>query len=137
VIGVEFAVNSLGLLPVNAFLWADIVVLGDRVGESEEFTSANFADILFVDFLASRFNPIPILFSNGVVVMMGKSLETNLDFIIREGTVVVGIDIIVGLVGFIPSDAYSISWFFWFSVWADLEVFGDIVGKFVEFFFVN
>jgi hypothetical protein len=50
---------------------------------------------------------------------------------------VVGIDMIVSLVGFILSHAYSISWFFWFTVWADLEVFGDSVGKIVEFFFVN
>jgi hypothetical protein len=116
---------------------AEIEVSEDSVGESEEFFHVNFTWGLGVNSLSSFLDPFPFFFGDGVVLGFSKSLKSNLDFIVGEGTTLVSVKSFESLFGLSPVDAFS-SWFLhFFDEVAKIEMFKDSVGECVEFLYVN
>jgi hypothetical protein len=66
-------------------------VLGDGVGELVEFSLVNFAWGLGVNFGSGFFNPHPFVLGEGVVLGLSEILNSSFDFIVGEGSVVIGV----------------------------------------------
>ena len=66
-------------------------MLGDGVGELVEFSIVNFAWGLGVNFGSGFFDPHPLVLGEGVVLGLSESLNSSFDFIVGEGSIVIGV----------------------------------------------
>jgi len=72
---------------------AEVEVLGDGVGEFKEFFLVNFTRGFGVNFASGFFDPVPFFLGHGVVCGLSEILNSNFDFIVGEGFVVVGVEV--------------------------------------------
>jgi len=112
---------------------AEIEVSEDGVGESVEFFLVNLSWVLLVDLSSGGFDPGPLVSSEGVVKGSSEFLKSSLDFLVGEGSVVVGIEVLESSFGHVFGDA-SLSGVFHFllgfsSELAEVEVLEDGVGE--------
>jgi len=91
---------------------AEIEVLEDGVGESVELFVVNFTWSLGVDSLSGLLNPSPLFLGDGVVLGFSKLLKSNLDLIVGEGIVVVGVEVLVSSLGKLPVNLVEFCFFF-------------------------
>ena len=80
-------------------------MLGDGVGEFKEFLLINFTWGSGVDFASSFFDPAPFFLGDGVVLRPSEILNSNFDFIIGEGLVVIGVKRSELILGELSGDA--------------------------------
>ena len=71
---------------------AEIEMFEDSVGECVEFSLVNFTWSCGVNFLSGSLDPSPFFFRDGVMEGFSDLLNTNLDFIVGERSVMVGIE---------------------------------------------
>ena len=88
-------VSGLGL----SSKFAEVEVLEDGVGESEEFASVNNSWGSGVNLLSSGLEPLPFFWGDGVVKGFSEFLKTNFDLSVGEGTILVGIEGIETFIG--------------------------------------
>jgi len=70
---------------------AEVEVLEDSVGELVEFFLVNFTWGLGVNLFSGFLDPFPFISGDCVVEGFSKFFKSNLDFIVGEGTTVVGV----------------------------------------------
>jgi len=85
---------------------AEVEVLGDGVGEFIEFFLINFTWVFGVDFASGFFDPLPFFLGDGVVLSLSEILNSNFDFIVGEGFVVVGVKRFEFIFGHLSGDAF-------------------------------
>ena len=104
-VGIEGFETFCSLFPVNAFFssmssfflhfssdGAEIEVSEEGVGECVEFFVVNFTWGLGVDLFTGLLNPFPFGVSDFVVKGFSELLNSNFDFIVGEGSAIVGIE---------------------------------------------
>jgi hypothetical protein len=69
----------------------EVEVLHDSVGEFVEFLLVNMTWVLGVNSLSSLLNPSPLFCGNGMIKGSSDLLNTDFDFIVGEGSTIVGI----------------------------------------------
>ena len=92
---------------------ADSEVSEDSVGECVEFSFVDDTWVLGVNLSTLSFNPSPVSSGWGVVLRGSDMIKSDLDFILRKGTVVVGIKFCVFSIGLSRGDtdwSLSKSW---------------------------
>ena len=113
----------------------------EGVRESIEFFFVNFTWSLGVNLLSSLLDPIPLIGGDGVVLGFGEPFNSFLDFIVGEGTIMVGIEGCESFFGLIFVNTYFFNvlllFLSFFNKVAEIEMLEEGVGEFVEFFFVN
>jgi len=88
------------------YCFAELEVLCDGVGEFKEFLLINFTWGSGVDFASSFFDPAPFFLGDGVVLRPSEILNSNFDFIIGEGLVVIGVKRSELILGELSGDAW-------------------------------
>jgi hypothetical protein len=120
VIGIEMFESSLGLSPGDALcsclfssgflgIMAESEMFEEGIGESVEFFLVNFTWGGRVDLGSFSLNPFPLISSDGVVKRFSEFLKSNLDLIIGEGSIMVGIKLLETFFGLFPGKASSFS----------------------------
>ena len=115
----------------------------DGVGESIEFFFVNFTWSLGVNFRSGGFDPCPLVSGDGVMEGCGELFKSSSDFIVGEGSVMVGVELFEAFLSLLFINACFFDMFLvlfflrFFGKFAEVEMLEEGVGEFVEFFFVN
>ena len=116
---------------------AEVEVFSNSVGEFEEFSFVNSSWVVGVNSCTSLLNPGPVGFGWFVVIVLSNSFKGMLDFIVREGSVSVGVSHMESFIGLVVREASTLDLNFSKASWANVEVLGNSVGECEEFFLVN
>ena len=135
-----FVVNTLisaTLFPIFSSEFAEIPMSDSSVDESVEFFMVNMTWVLCVNSLSSLFNPSPLIGGKGVIKGCSDMFNTDFNFIVGEGSAIVGIKSIEGMIGLYVVNTLLVFLSLFSSEFAEMEMMGSSVGEFVEFFTVN
>ena len=80
---------------------------GSSVDESVELFMVNMTWVLGVNSLSSLFNPSPLFSGKGVIKGSSDLNNTVFHFFVGEGSVMVGIKIIEGIIGLFVVNTFS------------------------------
>ena len=111
----------------------------DSVGESIEFFFVNFTWSLGVNSLSGLLDPFPLFLGDGVMLGFGEVFKSNLDFIVGEGTIMVGIESFETFCGefMVNTFLFNVFTLSFSGKVAETEMLEDGVGELMEFFLIN
>jgi len=109
-VGIKLIEGINGLFVVNTFCsaiffsvffseFAEMPMSGSSVDESVEFFTVNMTWVHGVNISSSLFNPSPLFGGKGVISLCSDIFNTDFNFIVGEGSAMVGIKFIEGIIG--------------------------------------